>query len=266
MTTPKTLHLHTFRNGYHVALDDTTNIPTYPMQYVVSFRTPDQQGQWAGPYTRQGFFLSYVNAKEYFDFVIEAYEKDLASLEEQERRHNAAIDQYRAMRRATAHFSEQEQQQAINDFRCGKYNEQEQQPINKNTMKRDIHQEMTEAANKYAQSITDAAGVQSMLSIAFCEGVRWADENPKTSTLAEASRKKENELRTQMRYEDHRSDKTLYGQFQELLNTLGAMTGCSDYLRFSQHIKEKKATFGVRLAIDKDGTINIELELIKDPE
>ena len=102
--------------------------------------------------------------------------------------------------------------------------------------------------------------------LAFCEGVRWADENPKTSTLAEASRKKENELRTQMRYEDHRSDKTLYGQFQELLNTLGAMTGCSDYLRFSQHIKEKKATFGVRLAIDKDGTINIELELIKDPE
>ena len=102
--------------------------------------------------------------------------------------------------------------------------------------------------------------------LAFCEGVRWADENPKTSTLAEASRKKENELRTQMRYEDHRSDKTLYGQFQELLNTLGAMTGCSDYLRLSQHIKEKKATFGVRLAIDKDGTINIELELIKDPE
>ena len=45
-------------------------------------------------------------------------------------------------------------------------------------MKRDIHQEMTEAANKYAQSITDAAGVQSMLSIAFCEGVRWADKNP----------------------------------------------------------------------------------------
>lgn len=46
MTTAKTLHLHTFRNGYHVALDDTTNIPTYPMQYVVSFRTPDQRGLW----------------------------------------------------------------------------------------------------------------------------------------------------------------------------------------------------------------------------
>ena len=56
-------------------------------------------------------------------------------------------------------------------------------------MTRDIHKEMTEASEKYAQSITDAAGVQSMLSIAFCQGVRWADEHPKTSTLAEASRK-----------------------------------------------------------------------------
>ena len=102
--------------------------------------------------------------------------------------------------------------------------------------------------------------------LAFCDGAKWADENPKTSTLNEASRKKENELRTQMRYEDHRCDKTLYGQFQELLNTLGAMSGCSNYLHWSQQIKEKKATFGVRLAIDKDGTINIELELIKDPE
>ena len=45
-------------------------------------------------------------------------------------------------------------------------------------MKRDIHKEMTEASNIYAQSISDAAGVQSMLSIAFCEGVRWADKNP----------------------------------------------------------------------------------------
>ena len=126
MTTAKTLHIHTFRNGYHVALDDTRNITGYPMQFVVSFRTPDQQGMWDGPYTRQGFFLSYVNAKEYFDFVVEAYEKDLERLEEQERRHNLAMDQYRAMRRATAHLSEQEQQQAINDFRCGKYNEQEQ--------------------------------------------------------------------------------------------------------------------------------------------
>ena len=123
--TPKTLHLHTFRNGYHVALDDTTNIPTYPMQYVVSFRTPDQQGLWAGPYTRQGFFIAYVDAKEYFDFVIEAYEKDLQRFDEQERRDNLVIDQYRAMRRTTANLSEQEQQQAINDFRCGKYNQEQ---------------------------------------------------------------------------------------------------------------------------------------------
>ena len=46
-------------------------------------------------------------------------------------------------------------------------------------MKRDIHKEMTEASNKYAQSISDSVGVQSMLSIAFCEGVRWADRHPK---------------------------------------------------------------------------------------
>lgn len=46
-------------------------------------------------------------------------------------------------------------------------------------MTRDIHKEMTEASNDYAQSISDSAGVQSMLSIAFCEGVRWADRNPK---------------------------------------------------------------------------------------
>lgn len=49
-------------------------------------------------------------------------------------------------------------------------------------MKRDIHKEMTEASNKYAQSISDSVGVQSMLSIAFCEGVRWADRHPKDNT------------------------------------------------------------------------------------
>lgn len=125
MTTAKTLHLHTFRNGYHLALDDASNIQGYPMQYVVSFRTQDQRGEWAGPYTRQGFFISYVNAKEYFDFVIEAYEKDLQRFEEQERRHDDALEKYRAMRRATAHLSEEEQQQAINDFRCGKYNQEQ---------------------------------------------------------------------------------------------------------------------------------------------
>ena len=45
-------------------------------------------------------------------------------------------------------------------------------------MKRDIHKEMTEASNKYAQSVSDSAGEQALLSIAFCEGVRWADKNP----------------------------------------------------------------------------------------
>ena len=100
--------------------------------------------------------------------------------------------------------------------------------------------------------------------LAFSDGAQWADENPKTSTLAEASRKKENELRTQMRYEDHRSDKTLYGQFQELLNTLGAMSGCSNYLHWSQQIKERKANFNVYLNIDDDGNINLDLSLRKE--
>ena len=127
--------------------------------------------------------------------------------------------------------------------------------------------QISQAAIDYCREYnTSKLTAENSALLAFSDGALWADENPKTSTLAEASRKKENELRTQMRYEDHGSDKTLYCQFQELLNTLGAMTGCSDYLRFSQHIKEKKATFGVRLAIDKDGTINIELELIKAPE
>ena len=120
---------------------------------------------------------------------------------------------------------------------------------------------MTEASEKYAQSITDAAGVQSMLSIAFCQGVRWADENPKTSTLAEAMRKKQVEITHQMEFEDHRRDKTLYGQFQELLRTLGAMSGCSNYLHWSQQIKEKKASFNVYLTIDDEGNVNIDMNL-----
>ena len=104
-----------------------------------------------------------------------------------------------------------------------------------------------------------------MLSIAFCQGVRWADEHPKTSTLAEASRKKENELRTQMRYEDLRCDKTLYGQFQELLNTLGAMSGESKSVYLSQYINKHFANFSIRLDIDDDGNINIDLSLQKYP-
>lgn len=39
---------------------------------------------------------------------------------------------------------------------------------------------MTEASNKYAQSVSDSVGEQSLLSIAFCEGVRWADETPRS--------------------------------------------------------------------------------------
>ena len=125
--------------------------------------------------------------------------------------------------------------------------------------------QISQAAMDYCREYkTSKLTAENMALLAFSDGAQWADENPKTSTLAEASRK--NELRTRMEYADHRSDKTLYGQFQELLNTIGAMSGYSDYIRLSQHIKEKKATFGVRLAVDKDGTINIELELIKDPK
>lgn len=101
--------------------------------------------------------------------------------------------------------------------------------------------------------------------LAFSEGANWADENPKTSTLAEACRK-QGKLRTQMEYEDHRCDKTLYGQFNELLNTLGAMSGCSDHLHWSQHIKEKKSSFIVYFSINDKGTIHLNLELIKDDE
>ena len=132
-------------------------------------------------------------------------------------------------------------------------------------MTRDIHKEMTEAANKYAQSITDAAGVQSMLSIAFCEGVRWADNHPKTSTLADAIRKKQIEITHQMEFEDHRCDKTLYGQFQELLRTLGAMSGCSKYIHWSQQVEKQKASFNVYLTIDDEGNVDIDLSLRNHP-
>ena len=126
--------------------------------------------------------------------------------------------------------------------------------------------QISQAALDYCRQYKDSKyTAENAALLAFSDGANWADENPKTSTLAEESRKKENELRTQMRYEDHRSDKTLYSQFQELLNTLGAMSGCSNYLHWSQQIKEKNATFGVRLAIDKDGNINIDLKLEKYP-
>ena len=103
-----------------------------------------------------------------------------------------------------------------------------------------------------------------MLSIAFCQGVRWADENHKTSTLAEAMRKKQVEITHQMELEDLRCDKTLYGQFQELLKTLGAMSHCSKYIHWSQQVKEQKASFNVYLNIDDDGNIDIDFSLRKE--
>lgn len=125
--------------------------------------------------------------------------------------------------------------------------------------------QISQAAMDYCRQYKDSKyTAENAALLAFSDGAQWADENPKTSTLAEASRKKENELRTQMRYEDHRSDKTLYGQFQELLNTLGAMSGCSNYLHWSQQIKERKANFNVYLNIDDDGNINLDLSLRKE--
>lgn len=122
--------------------------------------------------------------------------------------------------------------------------------------------QISQAAMDYCREYkTSKLTAENAALLAFSDGAQWADENPKTSTLAEACRKKENELRTQMRYEDHRCDKTLYGQFQELLNTLGAMSGCSNYLHWSQNIKEKKSSFNVYLTIDDDGNINIDMNL-----
>lgn len=127
--------------------------------------------------------------------------------------------------------------------------------------------QITQAAMDYCRQYKDSKyTAENAALLAFSDGARWADENPKTSTLAEACRKKENELRTQMRYEDHRCDKTLYGQFRELLNTLGAMSGYSNYLHWSQNIKEKKSSFNVYLTIDDDGNINIDMNLRKVEE
>ena len=125
--------------------------------------------------------------------------------------------------------------------------------------------QITQAALDYCRQYKDSKyTAENAALLAFSDGAQWADENPKTSTLAEASRKKENELSTQMRYEDHRCDKTLYGQFNELLNTLDAMSGCSNYLHWSQQIKEKKASFNVYLNIDDDGNIDIDFSLRKE--
>jgi hypothetical protein len=127
--------------------------------------------------------------------------------------------------------------------------------------------QITQAAMDYCREYkTSKLTAENAALLAFSDGAQWADENPKTSTLAEACRKKENELRTQMRYEDHRSDKTLYGQFNELLNTIGAMSGCSNYLHWSQQVKEQNASFNVYLTIDEDGNINLDLSLRKAEE
>lgn len=126
--------------------------------------------------------------------------------------------------------------------------------------------QISQAALDYCRQYKDSKlTAENAALLAFSDGANWADENPKTSTLAEAIRK-QGKLRTQMEYEDHRSDKTLYGQFQELINTLGAMSGCSNYLHWSQQVKEKNATFNVYLNIDDDGNINLDLSLRKEEE
>ena len=126
--------------------------------------------------------------------------------------------------------------------------------------------QITQAALDYCRQYKDSKyTAENAALLAFSDGAQWADENPKTSTLAEAMRKKQVEITHQMEFEDHRRDKTLYGQFRELLRTLGAMSGCSNYLHWGQQVKEEKATFSVRLAIDKDGNINLDLSLQKSP-
>lgn len=122
--------------------------------------------------------------------------------------------------------------------------------------------QITQAALDYCRQYKDSKyTAENAALLAFSDGAQWADENPKTSTLAEAMRKKQVEITHQMEFEDHRRDKTLYGQFQELLRTLGAMSGCSNYLHWSQQIKEKKASFNVYLTIDDEGNINIDMNL-----
>lgn len=127
--------------------------------------------------------------------------------------------------------------------------------------------QITQAASDYCREYKDSKlTAENAALLAFSDGAQWADENPKTSTLAEAMRKKQVEITHQMEFEDHRQDKTLYGQFQELLNTLGAMSGCSKYIHWSQQVKEKKASFNVYLTIDDEGNINIDMNLRKAPK
>ena len=121
--------------------------------------------------------------------------------------------------------------------------------------------QITQAALDYCRQYKDSKyTAENAALLAFSDGAQWAGENPKT-TLAEAMRKKQVEITHQMEFEDHRRDKTLYGQFQELLRTLGAMSGCSNYLHWSQQIKEQDASFNVYLTIDDEGNVNIDMNL-----
>ena len=126
--------------------------------------------------------------------------------------------------------------------------------------------QITQAALDYCRQYEKSKySAENAAMLGFSDGAQWADNNPKTSTLAEAYCKVQNKITHQMEFEDHRCDKTLYGQFKELLNTLGAMSGCSKYLHWSQQVKENKASFNVYLTIDDDGNINIDLSLRKAP-
>lgn len=121
--------------------------------------------------------------------------------------------------------------------------------------------QITQAALDYCRQYKDSKyTAENAALLAFSDGAQWADNHPKT-TLAEAMRKKQVEITHQMEFEDHRCDKTLYGQFEELLHTLGAMSGCSKYLHWSQQVKEQDAVFNVYLTIDDDGNVNIDMNL-----
>lgn len=124
--------------------------------------------------------------------------------------------------------------------------------------------QITQAALDYCcQYKKSKYSAENAAMLGFTDGANWADNHPKTSTLAEAMRKKQVEITHQMEFEDHRCDKTLYGQFQELLRTFSAMSGCSKYIHWSQQVKEQNASFNVYLTIDDEGNINIDLSLRK---
>lgn len=111
-------------------------------------------------------------------------------------------------------------------------------------MTRDIHKEMTEASNKYAQSITDSVGVQSMLSIAFCQGVRWADEHPKD--------KAPQQLKTEMECHDHRKHIGVHLEERYTLFINGEFVAMSNSLPGVQEIYDT-----MMLEIDKGDKLTI---------